>query len=108
MKKSTVMFYIFCAVMVLFFIASIFSQKDMRDKTYFERPISKEATPTINYYLEDLYAQCDGIKYFDNMIEQNETLLINENFKKEYQKTLDYIERDKKFLEMDDFKCPKP
>jgi hypothetical protein len=40
------------------------------------------------------------------MISENESLKINKNFYKEYQKTIAYIERDKNELKLNYFKCP--
>jgi phage repressor protein C with HTH and peptisase S24 domain len=69
--------------------------------------IQPSITPTINYYQEDLYAQCRGLEYFKKIkLENDRSLELNANFNKEYQKTLAYIERDKKMLGLDYFKCP--
>jgi len=66
-----------------------------------------QPTPTMDYYKEDLYAQCRGLEYFNGMIKDNESLKIYENFQKEYQKTVSNLERDKKELGLTDFVCPQ-
>jgi hypothetical protein len=102
MKKSTVVFLVFCATTIFFFIKALFVPALTPDQIYRE----PSTTPTINYYQEDLYAQCSGLKYFNNMINDNNSLLINENFLNEYRKTLYYIEVDKQMLGLDNFICP--
>jgi len=68
--------------------------------------IDTEPLTLTDYYRQDLYAQCRGLEYFKGMINDNPSLEINSNFNKEYQKTLGYIELDKKMLGLDYFKCP--
>lgn len=68
--------------------------------------IATESLTLTDYYQQDLYAQCRGLEYFKVMIEENKTLELNSNFNKEYQKTLAYIELDKKELGLTLFKCP--
>lgn len=102
MKKPNIIFFSLFGIVIVCFIRALFIPAIKPDQIHIEQRF----TPTINYYLEDLYAQCKGLDYFDSMIENNETLKINSNFNAEYQKTLDYIERDKKELEMPLFECP--
>jgi len=84
----------------------LFLLSEQPQKNENELPII-QSTPTIDYYKEDLYAQCRGLEYFNGMIKDNESLKIYENFQKEYQKTVDNIEADKKYLGLHDFECPE-
>ena len=101
MKKITIIFVFVSAILCAF----IFLNRQSQEKNLELNNI--QPTPTINYYLEDLYAQCRGLEYFNGMIKDNESLKIYENFKKEYQKTVDNIEIDKKELGLIDFVCPQ-
>jgi len=100
MEKTHIIF-IFISVVLC---ACILSNKQTKEKLNLD---IIQPTPTIDYYKEDLYAQCRGLEYFDGMIKDNESLNIYENFQKEYQKTVDNIERDKKELGLTDFVCPQ-
>lgn len=103
MKKSTIVFCVLCSVVAFFFVKAMFTPALTPGQIYRE----PSPTPTINYYQEDLYAQCRGLEYFKKIkLENNRSLELNTNFNKEYQKTLSYIERDKKMLGLDYFKCP--
>ena len=99
MKKIIVLMVIFYCIFLWLSIINI-EPKNMN--------ISKSITmsPTINYYREDLYAQCAGLKYFDEMMINYPSIKINKNFIEEYKTTLNYIERDKKMLDLGYFKCP--
>lgn len=96
-------------VISVFFAIILFGSVFLIPKTNIKLVETKylQPTPTINYYLEDLYAQCRGLEYFNGMIKDNESLNIYENFQKEYQKTVNNIERDKKELGLTDFVCPQ-
>jgi hypothetical protein len=102
MKKSTIVFFVFCAVVMFFFVKALFTPALTPDQIYREPSL----TPTINYYQEDLYAQCKGLESFKELLEKYPSLKINGNYKKDYQRILDNIERDKKMLGLDNFKCP--
>jgi len=64
-------------------------------------------TPTINYYQEDLYAQCAGLDSLNKLLEEHPSLRLNGNFRKEVQLRLEAIERDKGILGLDLFECPQ-
>jgi hypothetical protein len=103
MKKQIVVVIIVGVVLSVWFIRSILMPALTPDQIY----IQPSLTPTINYYMEDLYAQCRGLEYFKVIKDDNDrSLELNRNFNKEYQKTLAFIERDKKMLGIKLFKCP--
>ena len=67
----------------------------------------KQGLTLEDYYEQDLKGQCNGLKFFDQMKAENDTLLIYDKFNKEYQLTLDYIKRDSEYLGLDNYKCPE-
>ena len=69
--------------------------------------IERQALTLTDYYQQDLKAQCSGLRFFTQMKSENDTLLINDKFNKEYQLTLDYIKRDSEYLGLDNYKCPE-
>jgi len=102
MKKQLIVCIVFCGVLVFFFVKALLTPALTPDQIYREPSL----TPTINYYREDLFAQCEGLEYFREIkLENNHSLEINKNFLKEYFKTIAYIERDKKILGIKNFKC---
>lgn len=101
MKKQS--FFIFFAAVLYVAVGTLSYIKIGEIKL---NPIKKEQRTLINYYEQDLYAQCRGLKYFDEMKTENPSLLIYDKFNKEYQLTLNYIEKDKNILGYRDFECP--
>jgi hypothetical protein len=102
MKKSIFNVLLSTALWILLFTFPFFIRLDNNVMVKEEK---QELTMT-DYYRHDLYAQCRGLDYFNIMISENESLKINKNFYKEYQKTIAYIERDKNELKLSYFKCP--
>ena len=103
MRKQIIAVVVIGVILSVWFVKAMFTPALTPDQIYREPSL----TPTINYYREDLYAQCRGLEYFKKIkLENDRSLELNTNFNKEYQKTLAYIERDKKMLGLDYFKCP--
>ena len=103
MNKQIVIVIVIGVILSAWFVKAMFEPTLTPDQIYRE----PSATPTINFYREDIYEQCRGLEYFKKIkVENNRSLELNTNFNKEYQKTLAYIERDKKELGITLFKCP--
>lgn len=100
--KKNILFILLASI--LYVLVGTFSLLKIKDVEF--EVINKDYLTLEDYYRNDLYAQCRGLEYFKGMINENETLELNSNFNKEYQKTLSYIELDKKMLNLDYFKCP--
>jgi hypothetical protein len=101
MKKSTFVFLVLCDIAIFFFVKAILTP--VQTASNYAKPL---LTPTINYYQEDLYAQCRGLESAKKLIENYPSLEINENFNKDYHRILTTIDRDTKILGLDGFKCP--
>lgn len=101
MKKQIIAVIIIGVVLSAWFVKVMFEPALTPQQIYTEPSL----TPTINYYQEDLYSQCKGLESFKELLEKYPSLKINGNFKKDYQRILDNIERDKEILGLDEFKC---
>ena len=102
MKKQTIVLIIIGVVISVWLVMAMFEPTLTPNQIYREPSL----TPTINFYREDIFDQCIGLESMQKLLKENPSLKINGNFQKDYQRILDNIERDKKILGMDNFKCP--
>ena len=100
--KKAILFFVFIVIVLFWSVFLIPQTKTKLIETKYLQP-----TPTINFYQEDLYAQCRGLSSYNELMRENESLKISENFKKEYKLILDSIESDKILLNLPDFECPE-
>jgi hypothetical protein len=103
MKKS--MFNVLLSVMLWIAVCSLPYFMDSNNTVILEK--EKQELTLTDYYQQDLKAQCSGLRFFDQMKSENNTLLIYDKFNKEYQLTLYYIKRDSEYLGLDNYKCPE-
>lgn len=101
MRKQTIIFFVFCAGVLLFFVKALFTPELTPSQIY----VKQLPTPTINFYREDIFDQCEGLESMQKLLKENPSLKINGNFQKDYKRILDNIKRDKEILGFDYFKC---
>ena len=101
MKKQMVAVIVIGVILSVWFVKAILTPALTPDQIYREPP----PTPTINYYQDDLFAQCNGLESLKDLLEKHPSLKINANFNKDYQRVIDNIERDKEMLGLDYFDC---
>jgi hypothetical protein len=104
MKKS--IFNVFLSI-VLWLILCAFPYFIRADEEKITHEQENSSMTLTDYYQQDLIAQCNGLKFFNEMKKENDTLLIYDKFNKEYQLTIDYIKRDSEYLGLDNYKCPE-
>jgi len=101
MKKQTIAVIVIGVILSAWFVKAMFEPALTPDQIYRE----PSATPTINFYREDIFDQCVGLESMQKLLKENPSLKINGNFQKDYKRILDNIKRDKEILGFDYFKC---
>jgi hypothetical protein len=96
MKKSTVIFYALCVVLLAFFVKALFTPAlEVRDLKYV---VKAETISKGVYRLENIQAGCRGIETFQQMATDNPSIRIYDKYKKEMSITLNYTRKNLEYF----------